>query len=240
MRDVEYLFKYIDSARDSILEAIESLTSLKDDIKDFSGKVTQVIPGQLEVTINSLIKVINGSEQNSLDSLENYLDSVPIVELRDKSTIDVLNKNKAEPSTDVTLNDRAVASDDEGPVSSVTPTLARESMNRWHALPELKEDLEDDFEYDLGSDDDLSYDITDIDYSDALPEDEEDTDLGIWDAVNNDSYFDNSDASVGGVLPEDSFAYEEPEDDFIGSDVDDMLTNEVSEEWKDFQESYKK
>lgn len=239
MRDIEYLFKFIDDARQNILEAIESLNALKDEVKDLSGKVSTVVPSQVDITINALVKVINGSEQNSLDNLENYLDNVPVVELRDKSSIDILNKDKA-PSGDVVANENSVS--EEPVMNSIAPPIA-EAKHRWNPLPELKEDLNDDFLEDQ-YEDDYSYDLADnFSLEDAPIDDEIDDDDSDWDSiwtsVKDNNYWD-SDALINSLPPEDNFGYEEVDDDYDGSPIQEQLENESDKKWNDFRESFKK
>lgn len=238
-KEINSLYKYIEDARDSILSAIDALASLSDDVKDYSGDIATTLPQNIKIDIDSLIKIINGQEQNSLDSLEKYIDNVPIVELRDKSSIEMLKKDTQKDFVGIDGNPV------EGSSNRIPPTMA-ESKNRWKRS---KKHFTEDSNFEWDGKDDLNdveiFDPRDADFEKGQYSFDDDdswkdaiettpTDTSIWDSIKDNSDIINDDL-VGGILPEDDFNYED-KDDFDDSECVEVLRNDNFDEWNELKD----
>ena len=236
-KEINSLYKYIEDARDSILSALNALQSLSDAVSDFSGQVATVLPQNIKTNCDMLIQLINGTEQNSLDSIETYLDSVPIVDLKDKSSIEMLKKDKGLTTTPNGEDVEQI----EGSANRIAPAMARESMNRWKRS---KKHFTEDTNYEWDGYDDLEnvdiYDANDdefvkgrysFDKDDSWKSTIEITpaDTSVWDNIKGNSDIINDDL-VGGILPEDDFNYADS-DDFNNSECCELLRNDNFDEW---------
>ena len=239
-KDVKSLFKYIEDARDSILSAIEALNTLSESVSDFSGKIAETLPAQLKTTTDALINLINGQGQNSLDSIEEFLDNVPIVELRDKSTIEMLKQEKSN-----NVGQSQAVNPEEN--SRIAPITARESKNRWKRS---EKHFTEDKAFEFDGHDDLN-DVEIYDYNDQefnkgkYSFDTDDSwksaveitpdDNSVWESIKSNDDIVN-DELVGGILPEDDFNYEDT-DDFGDSSCCEVLRNDSFDEWNDIKNS---
>lgn len=240
-KEINSLYKYIEDARDSILSAIDALASLSEDVSDYSGDIATTLPQNLKINIDALIKMINGQEQNSLDSLETYLDSVPIVDLKDKSSIEILKKDNVQKNTTTPEGNHV-----EGSSNRIAPVMARESMNRWKRS---KKHFTEDSNFEWDGKDDLEnveiFDANDSDFEKEPYSFDKDsswktaiesvpTDTSIWDNIKDNSDIINDDL-VGGILPEDDFNYEDT-DDFDSSECVEVLRNDSFDEWNELKD----
>lgn len=80
--NIESLYKPIKSAKQDLLGIMDTLQLLADNATMFRGDVARVIPVQAKALQDKINEMISGSGQDSLSSLEAYLDTVPLGSLK--------------------------------------------------------------------------------------------------------------------------------------------------------------
>jgi hypothetical protein len=83
--DINRLFDGLNFARENILTIVDKLNTVAKDAVGFNGSISRTIPLNLKVTIDALIEIVQGKGQSSLEKLIEFLDSVPISEIRKQS-----------------------------------------------------------------------------------------------------------------------------------------------------------
>jgi hypothetical protein len=86
-QDINKLFNDLTKAQESILNIVDSLNQLSTSSIAFSGEIAKVVPQNLKVCIDQLLEVAQGQGQSSLSSLMDFLDNIPISEIRKQSLV---------------------------------------------------------------------------------------------------------------------------------------------------------
>lgn len=85
MLNPDKLWDSLDKIEQKILQIVDDLDVISQSATGYSGDIARVLPVQLNASADVLVELINGSAQNSIKSLKDYVDNIPLGQLRTKS-----------------------------------------------------------------------------------------------------------------------------------------------------------
>lgn len=101
--DINRLLDQLDDARDATLNLIDKFKKISDFAKDFEGTIASTVPGQIQRDIEIITNLSDGKEQNSLSSLIELIENVPVGQVRAHRTIKTTIDPKATAQSEASL-----------------------------------------------------------------------------------------------------------------------------------------
>jgi hypothetical protein len=89
--NTDALYKPLKTAKNDLLKVIDELDALGDLAVSFGGDIARVLPSQLKASTDAIMGLISGPNQNSIDSLTEYLDNVPLGAIKSHTAEDRLS-----------------------------------------------------------------------------------------------------------------------------------------------------
>lgn len=85
--DINRLLDQLDDARDATLNLIDKFKKISDFARDFEGTIASTVPAQIQRDIEIITNLTDGKEQNSLSSLIELIENVPVGQVRTHKAI---------------------------------------------------------------------------------------------------------------------------------------------------------
>lgn len=139
----DQLWTTLDKIEQKLLSIVDDFDAVSQSALAFNGDIAKVLPVQLNASADAVLELVNGNEQNSIKNLKEYIDNIPLGDLRTKSAGEAIRAGQANapvagnaptaPAANVDLAPRTNA-----PQSAI---VANESINLddYKKKPALKE-----------------------------------------------------------------------------------------------------
>lgn len=214
----DQLWTTLDKIEQKLLSIVDDFDAVSQAAVALNGDIAKVLPIQLNASADTILDLVNGEGQNSIKNLKDYVDNIPLGQLRTKSAVEAIRNGQAQAPTagkaptaaEADLTPRTTA-----PQSAITQ--ANESINlddykKENKLKEHKLNEDNEFSFDAILDDnDIDYEG----YDSTIPESDED-------------YLDNdySEEYEQFNNEEDPFDFDKFEDERLADQGKDSLTYE--------------
>lgn len=172
----DQIWNTLDKIEQKLLSIVDDFDAVSQVAVALNGDIAKVLPIQLNASADAILELVNGGGQNSIKNLKDYVDNIPLGQLRTKSAVEAIRNGQAEaPSAGAapTVAAANLAPRANSPQSAI---MANESidLNEYKKKKPLKErklNENDEFSFDAILDDnDIDYEG----YDSEIPEADED------------------------------------------------------------------
>lgn len=173
----DQLWNTLDKIEQKLLSIVDDFDAVSQAAVALNGDIAKVLPIQLNASADTILDLVNGEGQNSIKNLKEYIDNIPLGQLRTKSTAEAIRNGQATAPTAGNAPTAAEASIAPKTTEPQSAIVANESINlddykKASALKESSKLNEDnEFSFDAILDDN---DIDNEGYDSSIPVADED------------------------------------------------------------------
>ena len=120
----DQLWSTLNKIEEKLLSIIDDFDAVSQTATALGGNLAKVLPVQLNASADIIINLVNGNEQNSIKNLKEYVDNIPLGDLRTKTAVETMKT----PSNNA---DNFNSQINTTPMTNGVPksAIARESIN---------------------------------------------------------------------------------------------------------------
>lgn len=153
----DQLWTSLDKIEQKLLSIVDDFDTVSQAAVAFNGDIAKVLPVQLNASADVVLELVNGNSQNSIKNLKDYIDNIPLGDLRTKSASEAIRNGQATAPT--AGNAPTASAVDLTPKANAPQSaiVANESINlddykKKPALKESKLNENNEFSFDAISD----------------------------------------------------------------------------------------
>lgn len=95
----DQLWTTLDKIEQKLLSIVDDFDAVSQAAVALNGDIAKVLPVQLNASADAVLDLVNGAGQNSIKNLKDYVDNIPLGDLRTKSSAEAIrNGQKAAPT----------------------------------------------------------------------------------------------------------------------------------------------
>lgn len=95
----DQLWTTLDKIEQKLLSIVDDFDAVSQAAVSLNGDIAKVLPVQLNASADAVLDLVNGAGQNSIKNLKDYVDNIPLGDLRTKSSAEAIrNGQKAAPT----------------------------------------------------------------------------------------------------------------------------------------------
>lgn len=95
----DQLWTTLDKIEQKLLSIVDDFDAVSQAAVALNGDIAKVLPVQLNASADAVLDLVNGAGQNSIKNLKDYVDNIPLGDLRTKSSAEsIRNGQKAAPT----------------------------------------------------------------------------------------------------------------------------------------------
>ena len=95
----DQLWSTLDKIEQKLLSIVDDFDAVSQAAVALGGNVAHVLPVQLNASADAVLNLVNGSGQNSIKNLKDYVDNIPLGDLRTKSAGEAIRNGQREAPT---------------------------------------------------------------------------------------------------------------------------------------------
>lgn len=96
----DQLWSTLDKIEQKLLSIVDDFDSVSQAAVALGGNVAKVLPVQLNSSADTVLTLVNGDGQNSIKNLKEYVDNIPLGDLRTKSAGEAIRNGQREAPTE--------------------------------------------------------------------------------------------------------------------------------------------
>lgn len=90
----DQLWNTLDKIEQKLLSIIDDIDTVSQAAVALGGNMAKVLPVQLNASADVVLNLVNGSEQNSIKNLKDYVDNIPLGDLRARSASEAIRNGQ--------------------------------------------------------------------------------------------------------------------------------------------------
>lgn len=95
----DQLWSTLDKIEQKLLSIVDDFDAVSQAAVALGGNVAHVLPIQLNASADAVLNLVNGAGQNSIKNLKDYVDNIPLGDLRTKSAGEAIRNGQREAPT---------------------------------------------------------------------------------------------------------------------------------------------
>lgn len=95
----DQLWSTLDKIEQKLLSIVDDFDAVSQAAVALGGNVAKVLPIQLNASADAVLELVNGGGQNSIKNLKDYVDNIPLGDLRTKSAGEAIRNGQREAPT---------------------------------------------------------------------------------------------------------------------------------------------
>ena len=95
----DQLWSTLDKIEQKLLSIVDDFDAASQAAVALGGNVAHVLPVQLNASADAVLNLVNGAGQNSIKNLKDYVDNIPLGDLRTKSAGEAIRNGQREAPT---------------------------------------------------------------------------------------------------------------------------------------------
>lgn len=95
----DQLWTSLDKIEQKLLSIVDDFDTVSQAALAFNGDIAKVLPVQLNASADAVLELVNGNAQNSIKNLKDYIDNIPLGDLRTKSASEAIRNGQASAPT---------------------------------------------------------------------------------------------------------------------------------------------
>jgi hypothetical protein len=95
----DQLWSTLDKIEQKLLSIVDDFDAVSQAAVALGGNVAHVLPVQLNASADAVLNLVNGAGQNSIKNLKDYVDNIPLGDLRTKSAGEAIRNGQREAPT---------------------------------------------------------------------------------------------------------------------------------------------
>ncbi len=95
----DQLWTTLDKIEQKLLSIVDDFDAVSQAAVALNGDVAKVLPVQLNASADAVLELVNGAGQNSIKNLKEYVDNIPLGELRQKSSAESIRNGQRNAPT---------------------------------------------------------------------------------------------------------------------------------------------
>lgn len=125
----DQLWNTLDKIEQKLLSIVDDFDAVSQAAVSLNGDIAKVLPIQLNASADTILDLVNGEGQNSIKNLKEYIDNIPLGQLRTKSTAEAIRNGQASAPTAGNAPTAAEASIAPKTTTPQSAIVANESIN---------------------------------------------------------------------------------------------------------------
>ena len=86
----DQLWTTLDKIEQKLLSIVDDFDAVSQAAVSLNGDIAKVLPVQLNASADAVLDLVNGAGQNSIKNLKDYVDNIPLGDLRTKSSAEAI------------------------------------------------------------------------------------------------------------------------------------------------------
>lgn len=95
----DQLWTTLDKIEQKLLSIVDDFDAVSQAAVALNGDIAKVLPVQLNASADAVLELVNGAGQNSIKNLKDYVDNIPLGDLRTKSSAEAIRNGQAQAPT---------------------------------------------------------------------------------------------------------------------------------------------
>lgn len=91
----DQLWTTLDKIEQKLLSIVDDFDAVSQAAVSLNGDIAKVLPVQLNASADAVLDLVNGAGQNSIKNLKDYVDNIPLGDLRTKSSAEAIRNGQA-------------------------------------------------------------------------------------------------------------------------------------------------
>lgn len=92
----DQLWTTLDKIEQKLLSIVDDFDAVSQAAVALNGDIAKVLPVQLNASADAVLELVNGAGQNSIKNLKDYVDNIPLGDLRTKSSAEAIRNGQAQ------------------------------------------------------------------------------------------------------------------------------------------------
>ena len=92
----DQLWTTLDKIEQKLLSIVDDFDAVAQAAVALNGDIAKVLPVQLNASSDAVLELVNGAGQNSIKNLKDYVDNIPLGDLRTKSSAEAIRNGQAQ------------------------------------------------------------------------------------------------------------------------------------------------
>lgn len=92
----DQLWTTLDKIEQKLLSIVDDFDAVSQTAVALNGDIAKVLPVQLNASADAVLELVNGAGQNSIKNLKDYVDNIPLGNLRVKSSAEAIRNGQAQ------------------------------------------------------------------------------------------------------------------------------------------------
>lgn len=95
----DQLWTTLDKIEQKLLSIVDDFDAVSQAAVALNGDIAKVLPVQLNASADAVLDLVNGAAQNSIKNLKDYVDNIPLGDLRTKSSAEAIRNGQKQAPT---------------------------------------------------------------------------------------------------------------------------------------------
>lgn len=95
----DQLWTTLDKIEQKLLSIVDDFDTVAQAAISLNGDIAKVLPVQLNASADAVLELVNGAGQNSIKNLKDYVDNIPLGDLRTKSSAESIRNGQRQAPT---------------------------------------------------------------------------------------------------------------------------------------------